>query len=130
LTQDHLDYHKTMEEYARAKGLLFAGLGRASKKKTSAVLNFDDPQGPEFRTLLGPNVSCYTYGYSEGVDLRATDVRLSLNGTRFVASTLVGKTEISLQLCGRYNVENALAALGAALAFDVPLETAVEGLAS
>ncbi len=129
LTQDHLDYHKTMEEYGRVKGLLFAGLGRASKKKTAAVLNFDDPQGPRFRALLGTNVSCYTYGYSEGVDLRATEPRFSLNGTHFVARTPKGTAEISLQLCGRYNVENALAALGAALALDVPLGQAAEGLA-
>ena len=128
LTQDHLDYHKTMEEYGRAKGLLFAGLGRASKKKTAAVINLDDPQGPKFRALLGTNVSCYTYGYSEGVDLRATEVRLSLNGTKFVARTPAGTAEIALQLCGRHNVENALAALGAGLAFDVPLAHAAEGL--
>lgn len=128
LTQDHLDYHKTMEEYARAKGLLFAGLGRASKKKTAAVLNFDDPQGPGFRVLLGNNVSCITYGCSEGVDLRAVDLKLSLNGTRFAAITPSGRVDVALQLCGRYNVENALAALGAALALGVPLDQAVEGL--
>jgi UDP-N-acetylmuramoyl-L-alanyl-D-glutamate--2,6-diaminopimelate ligase len=128
LTQDHLDYHKTMQEYARAKGLLFSGLGRASKKQTSAVLNFDDPQGPAFRALLGRDVSCMTYGCSEGVDLRATDLKLSLAGTRFVAITPAGRVEVVLQLCGRYNVENALAALGAALALGVPLNQAVEGL--
>jgi UDP-N-acetylmuramyl-tripeptide synthetase len=129
LTQDHLDYHKTMDEYARAKGLLFAGLGKSSGKKTTAVINLDDPQGPKFRALLGAHVSCFTYGYSEGVDFRATEVRLSLGGTRFTASTPSGSAEIALQLCGRYNIENALAALGAALALDVPLASAVEGLA-
>jgi len=129
LTQDHLDYHKTMEEYARAKGMLFADLGRASKRKTAAVINLDDPQGPKFRKLLGSNVSCTTYGLSQEAELRATDIQLSLSGTRFKVRTPAGEAEVALQLCGRYNVENALAALGAALAFDVPLKQACEGLA-
>ena len=128
LTQDHLDYHKTMEEYFQAKSLLFSGLGKGAKKLTAAVINLDDPRGAGLKKLLGKGVRCLTYGVSKDADLRPAGIELSLNGSRFVAETPRGKAEISLHLCGRYNVQNALAALGAALALDVPMETAVRGL--
>jgi UDP-N-acetylmuramoyl-L-alanyl-D-glutamate--2,6-diaminopimelate ligase len=128
LTQDHLDYHGTMEEYFRAKSILFSGLGKGSKGGTAAVINAEDPRGVEVKKLLGSKISCLTYGRSNGADIRGSDIRLSLNGAQFKVSTPQGDAEVSIQLCGRYNVDNALAALGASVALGIPLETAVRGV--
>lgn len=107
LTQDHLDFHPTMEDYFAAKRLLFEA-GR--EEDAVAVVNVDDPSG---RRLAADLPGAVTYGLDHpDAALRAEDVRFDLRGSAF----RVGQTEFALPLPGRFNVLNALAAIGAARA--------------
>jgi UDP-N-acetylmuramoyl-L-alanyl-D-glutamate--2,6-diaminopimelate ligase len=104
LSQDHLDFHKSMEEYFRAKALLFEGLEGAS----SAVINRDDPYGQ--RLLALTRARTVSYAIHAPADLRASVLSLSLEGTRFSVN---GK-EFTTHLVGEHNVYNFLCAYAAA----------------
>ena len=107
LTQDHLDFHPTMDAYFAAKRRLFTAGAR------TAVINVDDPYG---RRLAAELPDAVTYGIdAEDAVLRARDVRFDLRGSSF----RVGDTAFTLPLPGRFNVLNALAAIGAARALGV-----------
>jgi len=130
LTQDHLDYHGTMEAYRTAKGLLFARLGNAvwsdESERKFAVLNADDPASAFFRELTAAEV--ITYGVKSPCDVRASDVALSAEGATF-SVTAFGKTvRFRTKLVGMFNVYNALAAVAAALPEGVTLERARDEL--
>jgi UDP-N-acetylmuramoyl-L-alanyl-D-glutamate--2,6-diaminopimelate ligase len=116
LTRDHLDYHGTMERYFAAKEKLFKSLAH-SRKKSAAVINIDDSFGAR---LAGKNRIEFTYGFASA-RLRATQLQLGKDGSRFVVDMPERKFPIRLPLIGRHNVYNALAAIGAGLALDVPL---------
>jgi len=118
LTRDHLDYHKTMEGYYAAKASLF----RALPPSACAVVNGDDDWGC---TLLGEalpaQVLCYRL---EGAaDLTLEDPVLSASGATFTAHTPWGSTAMQMPLLGRFNLYNALAAIGVCGHIGVPLET-------
>jgi len=113
LTQDHLDFHKTMEEYFRAKLRLFTGLKKGLKTNKRAIINIDDSYGN--RIVERSPVPVWTYAINAKADLRAEAVRLSLRGTNFTAATPVGSFPIESQLVGEHNVYNLLAAVGVAL---------------
>ena len=84
LTQDHLDFHKTMEDYFQAKLRLFTGLTGTGKPNKRAIVNSDDPSGARIASLSAAPV--WTYGIQGRADLRAEQVRLTLNGTTFTAA--------------------------------------------
>lgn len=117
LTQDHLDYHQSMDAYRQAKGLLFSQLGNhyasQSGQQSFAVLNRDDPASEYFSRITPAQV--VTYGLSPEADVRATDVRITAIGTSFTLETFQGSMEIELRLVGKFNVYNALAAAAVAL---------------
>lgn len=113
LTQDHLDFHKTMEEYFQAKLKLFTGLTSGVKTNKRAIVNIDDPYGN--RIVEGCPAPVWTFGLKTKADLRAEAVRLSLEGTTFTAATPVGSFPIESHLVGEHNVYNLLAAIGVAL---------------
>lgn len=113
LTQDHLDFHKTMEEYFQAKLKLFTGLKSGVKANKRAIVNIDDPYGS--RIVDRSPVPVWTYALQTKADLRAESVRLSLQGTTFTAATPVGSFSIESHLVGEHNVYNLLAAIGVAL---------------
>lgn len=113
LTQDHLDFHKTMEEYFQAKLRLFTGLQRGQKANKRAIINIDDPYGS--RIVERCPVPVWTYALKTKADLRAEAVRLSLQGTTFTAATPAGSFSIESHLVGEHNVYNLLAAIGVAL---------------
>lgn len=113
LTQDHLDFHKTMEEYFQAKLRLFTGLNGGGKGNKRAIVNIDDPYGN--RIVEQSPVPVWTYALKTRADLRAEAVRLSLQGTTFTAATPVGNIPIESHLVGEHNVYNLLAAIGVAL---------------
>jgi UDP-N-acetylmuramoyl-L-alanyl-D-glutamate--2,6-diaminopimelate ligase len=128
LTQDHLDYHATMESYFAAKARLFHALGTLNKDGR-AVVNTDDVYGRHLVARLGGDHAVLTYGVQSDAAIRAADIRMSGEGTYFVAQTPQGSIPISLPLIGRYNVSNALAAVGAGLALGLDLHTIERGLA-
>lgn len=120
LTQDHLDYHGTMEEYARAKARLFEGVG--AKAPRVAVVNEDDRYAGEMVNAFGGE-SLMRYGMDpEYGTHRAANVRLALGETRFEFVTPFDTVAIRSPLSGRVNVYNLLAAMCAALAGGVTLE--------
>ncbi|MFC7748670.1 UDP-N-acetylmuramoyl-L-alanyl-D-glutamate--2,6-diaminopimelate ligase [Paenibacillus thermoaerophilus] len=128
LTQDHLDYHGTMDAYMQAKGLLFARMGNADGDRPKyAVLNGDDPASDYFRSVTAAET--VTYGLSPHCDVRADNVRLEAGGTAFDV-TAFGETRTArIRLIGLFNVYNALAAVTAALLEGVPLDGALASLA-
>jgi UDP-N-acetylmuramoyl-L-alanyl-D-glutamate--2,6-diaminopimelate ligase len=125
LTRDHLDFHGDMDRYFEAKRRLFDTLLREDGR---AIINADDDRAGELRAASRAPV--WTYGLDRPADLRASALRLSLEGSRFTASTPVGVVEIHSPLLGRFNVSNLLGALGASLALGIPLDVAAAGLAS
>jgi len=112
LTQDHLDFHETMEAYFLAKRRLFEGAG-------PAVVNVDDEYG---RRLAG-EVDCLTFAIEHEADYRAFGVEFDLMGSRFRCRTPAGEVELQSPLPGLFNVENVLAAVGAAHSLGVSLDT-------
>jgi UDP-N-acetylmuramoyl-L-alanyl-D-glutamate--2,6-diaminopimelate ligase len=113
LTQDHLDFHETMEAYFQAKLRLFTGLTGTQKPNKRAIVNSDDPSGPRIKALCPAPV--WTYGLKQKADLLAENVRLSLGGTAFTAATPAGTFPVESHLVGEHNVYNLLAAIGVAL---------------
>jgi len=112
LTQDHLDFHETMEDYYQAKRRLFvpdADADDATRPGVS-VVNVGDPYG---RRLAREVDEAVTFAVQDDADYSATDLRCDVGGCRFVLSTPVGRREVVLPLPGRFNVANALGALAA-----------------
>jgi UDP-N-acetylmuramoyl-L-alanyl-D-glutamate--2,6-diaminopimelate ligase len=129
LTQDHLDYHGTMEKYFAAKKRLFVSLEQGTKK-TGAVVNIDDPFGARLSKETKVEV-LLTYGLTEAAKLRATQIRLGKDATQLVVETPQEKFPCRLPLIGRHNVYNALAAVGAGLLLKVglpPIQTALNSM--
>ncbi|HEY6555491.1 MAG TPA: UDP-N-acetylmuramoyl-L-alanyl-D-glutamate--2,6-diaminopimelate ligase, partial [Vicinamibacteria bacterium] len=125
LTRDHLDFHGDMDRYFEAKRRLFDTLLREDGR---AVINADDDRAAELRAAS--RAAVWTFGLERPADLRASALRLSLEGSRFTATTPRGVVEIHTPLLGRFNVSNLLGALGATMALGIPLEVAAAGLAS
>ena len=132
LSQDHLDYHRNMNEYLSAKAKLFSGLNPQGekKRKKAAILNQDDGSSAYIADYC--RVPAITYGLGELCHVRAKDIELSDYGARY---TLLygGEThEIRLSLHGRFNVYNSLAAIAAALIEGIEIrviERALENMA-
>ena len=122
LTQDHLDYHGTMEEYARAKARLFEGVGAQAPRV--AVINADDGAAEQ---MMKAAVRCdvLTYGIAGG-EWRAEKVVLRAGETRFLLRTPGGECAMQSPLTGRVNVYNLLAAACAAFARGMTLEQIAE----
>lgn len=124
LTQDHLDYHNTMEEYRGAKGLFFSRLGNNyplnPDERSYAVLNADDPASSYFAKQTAAET--VMYGVENEADVRASDISVTAKGTSFHVDTFQGSADISLRMVGKFNVYNALAAIAAALLEGIPLE--------
>jgi UDP-N-acetylmuramoyl-L-alanyl-D-glutamate--2,6-diaminopimelate ligase len=131
LTQDHLDYHGTMDEYRRAKGLLFAQLGNTfhHNRPKYAIMNSDDPASAEFMIeTAGAHV--VTYGIEKEADFRATDIQLHPTGTRFLLHYPEGTATVNMKLVGKFNVYNVLAAVAAAYVSGMEIHTILQGIQS
>jgi UDP-N-acetylmuramoyl-L-alanyl-D-glutamate--2,6-diaminopimelate ligase len=119
LTQDHLDFHKTMEDYFLAKRRLFLDGDAPS------IVNADDPYG----SRLAEQVGAITYGIGGDADFRAEEVAFDAGGARFTLVAPGGRADARIQLPGLFNVSNALAAVGATVQLGVALDDAVAALA-
>ncbi len=130
LTQDHLDFHKTLDAYAAAKAKLFASLSPSSTKPfpKQAVVNTDDAWAKTMATAA--RVPVLRYSLTGPADLYAKNLVCDSAGSRFEMFTPVGHRPVRLPLLGEYNVMNALAAAGAALSQNVALSQVVQGLES
>ena len=124
LTRDHLDYHQSMEDYFAAKRRLFQGTGAGAPG--TAVINADDPYASK---LAGLARRTLTYGLKNGPDLAAKKFVLSFDGLEFMAQTPAGNIAVRSHLVGRINIYNILAAIGAALALEIPVAKIEAGIA-
>ena len=122
LTQDHLDFHKTMEAYCDAKALLFRRCG-------TGVVNADDPWTP--RLLREAACELLTYGErAADADLRAEEISLAADHVAFTAVTGPERVPVRVNIPGGFMVYNTLDVLGAALALGIPLEKSAAVLSS
>lgn len=128
LTQDHLDFHGTMDEYKRAKSLLFSGLGNTynNKKPKFAVLNADDETSMMYSQSTSAHIM--TYGIDKPAYLQAERIEMTARGTEFELVSPFGRHKVAAQLVGKFSVYNILASLGAALCSGISLESAIASL--
>ncbi|MRS12511.1 MAG: UDP-N-acetylmuramoyl-L-alanyl-D-glutamate--2,6-diaminopimelate ligase [Actinobacteria bacterium] len=120
LTQDHLDYHSTLEEYWGVKRRLFTAMSVAE-----CVVNIDDSRGMQLASETG---ATWTVGREPGAAVRALNEERGRVSTTFTLSTPAGSSDVQLPLAGAYNVSNALVASGCALALGISLADVVTGL--
>lgn len=136
LTQDHLDYHRDMEDYFLAKALLFTEYPRRSGRPFTAVVNTGDPYGRRLAELAeGRVVTCAVRGEggsSEGTsaELEAHGVQATPSGLEFLLTAPEGEYRVRTGYGGLFNVANTLGAIGAARALGIGWETILEALAA
>lgn len=119
LTEDHLDFHGTMENYGRAKAILFRSCERG-------VFNADDPAA---KTMIdGSTCSVYTVGVESNSDLRAEQVELAADHVAMDVCEKEQRARLRIGIPGRFTVCNALIALGIARQLDIPLDRAAQAL--
>src|SRR5271167_175401 len=124
LTRDHLDYHRTMEEYFLSKAILFQGSG--TEPPRSAVINAEDEYGQRLLKLCRKQHELITYGIDSG-DFHTKDLRVESAGVRFTLVTPHEEVPIRSPLLGRVNVYNLIAASAAAYARDIEPSAIAEG---
>jgi UDP-N-acetylmuramoyl-L-alanyl-D-glutamate--2,6-diaminopimelate ligase len=128
LTQDHLDYHETMEAYFAAKSRLFEQLAAQPHKRGTAVINIDDRYGRRLLDEFGSRVNTITYGQSSNAMFRAGDLRTDLHGTQYSLHAGGRSYLVRLPLFGPFNVYNSLAALAAMQALGHDVRKSVDAL--
>jgi UDP-N-acetylmuramoyl-L-alanyl-D-glutamate--2,6-diaminopimelate ligase len=129
LTQDHLDFHRTLDAYRAAKRHLFELLARSPKPHRVAVVNGDDPSGAEMTRDLPLTV--LTFGLGAHAQVRAERHESTLAGIRLTAVTPRGRLELTSSLIGEHNVMNLLGAIGAGIALgldDAAIVRALSGV--
>ncbi len=129
LTQDHLDYHKTMENYFSSKSLLFEKLLVASRKsKKFAILNSDDPWVSKLKIKRGIHI--LRFGNSQQADIKLVESTTSLDGITVKLSTPIGIIELKSYLVGYYNIYNIMAAVATAIVSNISVDHIRHGIAS
>ncbi|SBO43046.1 UDP-N-acetylmuramoyl-L-alanyl-D-glutamate--2,6-diaminopimelate ligase [Cyanobium sp. NIES-981] len=129
LTQDHLDYHPSMEAYFAAKASLFAVPLLLESAAPNAVVNVDDPWGAQLARQLGER--CWTSSLEDpAAHLRVDDLEMESSGVRGVLRTPLGEGAFRSPLLGRFNLMNLLQAVGALVQQGLPLPMVLEGLAT
>lgn len=128
LTQDHLDFHKTMEAYKYAKSLLFAQLGNAfyDEKRKYAVINQDDEAANDLIAATAAHV--VTYGIDCEADVMAKNIHVTASGTSFTLKTAEYELPMNLQLIGKFSVYNVLAAVSVGLCLGMQVESIISSL--
>ncbi|MEW9501395.1 UDP-N-acetylmuramoyl-L-alanyl-D-glutamate--2,6-diaminopimelate ligase [Jeotgalibacillus marinus] len=130
LTQDHLDYHGSMDHYKWSKSLLFSQLGHQhfTNYPKFAIINNDDP----FSATISQSTSAHiiSYGLTEQSDVYASNVHFGRHDTSFTVHTPIGSTSIGIPVVGVFNVYNALAAISTAVAKKISLSDIAKGLST
>jgi UDP-N-acetylmuramoyl-L-alanyl-D-glutamate--2,6-diaminopimelate ligase len=130
ITHEHLDFHGSFDEYREAKARLFRSLMSSARKPgvpKVAVLNADDPSSFEYLRDIPAEVQL-SYGVAGDADVRAVDIDLAAPGVSFTALTPQGDFPVQMQLSGRFNVYNGLAAIAVALSQGIGLEEIRAGI--
>ena len=129
LTQDHLDFHRTMDAYFETKASLFTGLRDQKKKKGRAIINSDDRHGEKLADRLSRDMEVITFGVGRDAQFRAGDVKMDFGGTTFQLMAVGKNYLVRMPLIGMFNVYNSLAAIATAHALGVSVRKAVQSLA-
>jgi UDP-N-acetylmuramoyl-L-alanyl-D-glutamate--2,6-diaminopimelate ligase len=130
LTQDHLDFHGTMENYFESKLKLFTDLAKQqTKKKAVAIVNIDDRYGKRLIERLEKDFPVITYGMGVSADFRASNYRPEFAGTSYQLDARGKSYLVRVPLIGRFNVANSLAAIAAANAMGISVRDAILSLA-
>ncbi len=124
LTQDHLDFHITMNNYFRAKALLFENLVAGD----FAVINADDEYATKFLDKISPTVSTYTYGIKLPADVRAKDIKFNHDGASFICCIKDKEYNVNLKMNGMFSVYNVLAAIATSIALGMDTEKSIKTL--
>lgn len=124
LTQDHLDFHITMNNYFKAKAKLFEELVTGD----FAVINADDEYATRFMERISPSVDVYTYGVNMPADVKAENISFTNRGASFICNVKGKKYEVNLLMNGMFSVYNVLAAVSAALALGFDIEKSLRAL--
>jgi UDP-N-acetylmuramoyl-L-alanyl-D-glutamate--2,6-diaminopimelate ligase len=129
LSQDHLDFHPTLEDYFQAKAMLFDPAAGFLPRKAQAVINADDAHG---RRLVASRSNAVTYGLEPGADWGVAQLQLGPAGSDFtvLAPHGLGSARARVQLAGLFNVSNALCAIALLCETGTPLAAAIEGVAA
>ncbi len=132
LTQDHLDFHQDMSRYFEAKKRLFALMtDRTGDDRTAtAILNRDDPRSESIESYIGSKCRVFTFGTTENADVFASGITLSATGSRFQVKTPWGSFPIMLNIPGRHNILNSLAAFASTCALGYPPESLANAMSS
>lgn len=109
LTQDHLDFHNTMDEYGYTKGLLFSQMGQNVKDPKYAILNEDDPWSARYRAMTPHEV--ITYGMTDAADFYPSDIAGTLEGFTFTLNTPEGQYHVESPFIGHFNIQNLMCAI-------------------
>lgn len=123
ITQDHLDFHKTMENYRDAKSLLFEHLTDGNKTNKNAVFNMDDPSSAVIKART--KARAWTYGKGEENDIHPLRFTVAPKHMQLALATPVGEMDLELKITGEFNVYNVMSAVGAMLAEGISKETIV-----
>lgn len=127
LTQDHLDYHQTIEDYLYSKTKLFSMLQKSEDFHAYGVVNLDDHAASSF--VNAANVPVLTYGIYEDADVRAKEFHLTAGGTVFTIAYQGEEYEAKIPLIGKFNIYNALAAITVLLAEGIEMAAILAALA-
>jgi UDP-N-acetylmuramoyl-L-alanyl-D-glutamate--2,6-diaminopimelate ligase len=130
LTQDHLDYHKTMDDYRHAKSLLFSQLGNTfdPNHPKFAILNADDQASDMYRKSTAAHV--VTYGIDHAADFRAINIQMTPKGTSFEIVINEKSYPIHIQLIGKFSVYNVLASIATAFVSKIPMKEIIDSIES
>jgi len=128
LTQDHLDFHGTLESYRLAKRRLFELLAESPKRARTAVVNGDDPAGATM--VRGLDVAVLTFGLGASAGVRAVEHTSSLEGIRMTVDTPRGRVALASPLIGEHNVMNLLGAVATGLALGLEPPAIAQALAA
>ena len=129
LTQDHLDYHKTFENYIQAKAKLFSMLSQPNQTKQhkTAVVNLDAVASEVM--LKHANCSAITYSIENPkADIRASHIDIASKASTFVITGPFGSQALNLRITGDFNIYNSMAAISAAIAEEIPFATIVHAI--
>jgi UDP-N-acetylmuramoyl-L-alanyl-D-glutamate--2,6-diaminopimelate ligase len=126
LTQDHLDFHPTMEDYFAAKRLLFTGESPGVRPPAASIVNVDDDYGARLAARLDHVI---TFALDSDADYRGAELQADLSGSRFIVHGPDGALALRSPLRGRFNVYNVIGALATARSLGVDVETCVDAIA-
>ncbi len=133
LTQDHLDYHGTMDHYFKAKLALFEQMiamkDAGSEKKSVAVINTDDNYGRRMVKEIDGRMSVWTYGMNAHSDFKFSKIRQTFKGTSFQLDVKEKSYLVQVPLIGKFNVYNVVSAITACAAAGMKVRDAVKSLA-